>query len=261
MFEFQIGISQDKAKIAKKIYDELKLATKDFDAVLTKYNQNKKTFVVIACEDLEKPRISFIISDIISDIITTFYKLEFIEQKLMLPVKNSVNLCAFKKALVAFDKETDKYIVARNLKIEKTLYIDEFFEFRLKQLRSKWMEIIKMANDNAGYLLCSDTFIDLLKFLIENIEISRETVNILKKDRKYVICDEQLNEIDKNDYCLSCDDESVLRDENVDLITSLISLSPKKIIVHCSLFENNPALTLISQIFESRISIDPAEKN
>ena len=258
MFEFQIVVPQSKKIIATKIYENLKEATIQLKSIITTYSENNKEYIVVACENIEKPRIVFIITDVISEIINGFYKLEFIEKNLMLPIKDNINLCAFKKALVAFDKETDKYIIGRELKINKNLFLDEFFNFRLKQLKRKWMEIIKMANDNAGYLLCNDTFIDLLKFLIENIEISRDTVNVLKKGDEFIICDEQFNEIEV-DRCTSINENDVVKDQNISLITNLISLSPKKIILHCNICENSPVLSLISQIFDKRICVFPVE--
>ena len=254
MFEFQIGFSQKNEKILNRTFEDLKQSCKGIDVVLTTYNQNEKSFIVIACDEVEKPRISFIICDIISEIISTFYKKDFIENNLKLPINNQVSLQAFKKALIAFDRETDKYIVTRNLKLENSIFLDEFYHFRLNQLRSKWLEIIKLANENAGYLLCNDTFIDLLKFLIENIEISSEIVNVVKKGNEFVICDEEFKEIDSSSCPLSELDEKRVEGE-IGLITSLIAISPKKIVVHCNLNENNPTLTLISQIFENRISI------
>ena len=260
MFEFQIAVSEKDKKVLNRLCEDLKSSTAGIKTVITSYQQGGKAFVVIACDDLERPRVSFSICDVISDIISTFYKLEFIENNLALPISNQVNLSAFKKALIAFDRETDKYIITRSLKVEHTIYLDEFFQFRLNHLRNKWMEIIKLANDNASYLLCNDTFIDLLKFLIDNIEISRGTVNVVKKAGKFVLCDEDFNEIDQSSNPL-CELDERAKEDEVGLISSLIALSPKKIVVYCNPFENSPALTLISQIFESRISILPAEKN
>ena len=258
MFEFQITVSENNAKVAKRIFQDLKKVTEEFEAILTSYSESDKIYIVIACSQLEKPRLSFLISDVIADAISTFYKLEFIESNLKIPIKNEVNLKAFKKALVAFDRETDKYIISRALKIEKSVFLESFYQFRLKQLRAKWMEIIKLANDNASYLLCNDTFVDLLKFLIENIEISRGTINVIKKEEKFLLCDEQFNEIDESQCPLSqLEDEKC---DEINIIAALIALSPKKINVYCNQFENNPVLTLISQIFENRISILPAQQ-
>ncbi|MDY3659258.1 MAG: sporulation protein YtxC [Eubacteriales bacterium] len=257
MFEFQVSVSEDNAKVAKQIFLDLKKVSDDLKMVVTSYSEHNKIFVVVGCDEIEKPRLNFILGDIISDAISTFYKMEYIDENLRVPISNVVNISAFKKALVAFDRETDKYIITRVLKFEREVNLDALYNFRLKSLRSKWQEIIKLANDNASYLLCNDTFVDLLKFLIDNIEISRGLVNVVKEEERYKLCDENFNEISRSDCPLSCLEE-IDDGGEINLITSLIALSPKKINVYCNAFENSPTLTLISQIFENRISILPA---
>lgn len=257
MFEFSIIIDDGRAEEAKNICRELKNNTQNFNSVITSYSENDKIYIILACEEIEKSRMNFFICDAIADTISTFYKLEFIEKNLKLHITDEICLNAFEKALIAFDRETDKYIITHNLKIDNSIHIDSFYNFKLKQLRSKWLELIKLANENASYLLCNDTFIDLLKFLIENIEISSELVNVIKIDSGYKLCDEKFNEIDTKDEGLCMLKKSEQEDEEVSLITSLIALSPKKINVYCDTYENSPTLTLISQIFENRVYILP----
>jgi len=248
MFEFSIALSEQKADSAKKLYKEIKSTASSFGAVVTSYSENGKIFIVVACDDIEKPRISFFICDAIADIITTDFKLDYINKNLHLPIHNQLNLDALKKALVVFDRETDRYIVTHNLKLNEKFFIESFYDFRLRQLRSKWQELIKLANENANYLLCNDTFIDLLKFLIENIEISTGCINVVKENDCYKICDENFNEIEQ---------EQDKENNEAFLITSIINLSPKRINIYCDDTENSSALTLLSQIFVNRVFILP----
>lgn len=248
MFEFSIALSEQKADSAKKLYKEIKSTASSFGAVVTSYSENGKIFIVVACGEIEKPRISFFICDAIADIITTDFKLDYINKNLHLPIHNQLNLDALKKALVVFDRETDRYIVTHNLKLNDKFFIESFYEFRLRQLRSKWQELIKLANENANYLLCNDTFIDLLKFLIENIEISTGCINVVKENDSYKICDENFNEIEQ---------EQDKENNEAFLITSIINLSPKRINIYCDDSENSSALTLLSQIFVNRVFILP----
>lgn len=257
MFEFSIVLNDNRVEEARHICRELKKNTHDFHPVITSYSEDDKLHIVVACEELEKNRMSFFICDAIADTISIFYKLEYIERNLKLRLKEEMYLDAFEKALIAFDRETDKYLITHNLKIDKSIFVDSFYNFNLRQLRGKWQELIKLANENASYLLCNDTFIDLLKFLIENIEISSGLVNVVKEEDIFLICDEKFNTIHTEDEGLCSLKKSEAGDTEIDLITSLIALSPSKINVYCNQFENNPILTLISQIFGNRVSILP----
>ena len=247
MFEFSIVLSEQNASPAKRLFKEIKSNASNFGAIVTSYSENDKIYIVVACEDIEKPRISFFICDAIADIITTDFKLDYINKNLHLPIHNQLNLDALKKALVVFDRETDRYIVTHNLKLKEKFVVESFYEFRLRQLRNKWQELIKLANENASYLLCNDTFIDLLKFLIENIEISTGCINVVKENDYYKICDENFNEIEQ--------ERNDKENNEAFLITSIINLSPKRINIYCDENENSSALTLLSQIFSNRVVI------
>lgn len=249
MFEFSIALSEQNSIAAKRLFKEIKNNASDFGAVVTSYSENEKIFIVVACEEIERPRISFFICDAIAEIITTDFKLDYINRNLHLPIHNQLNLDALKKALVVFDRETDRYIVTHNLKLNENFFIESFYNFRLRQLRSKWQELIKLANENASYLLCNDTFIDLLKFLIENIEISTGCVNVVKENDYFKICDENFNEIEQ--------DNEINQNNEAFLITSIINLSPKRINIYCDDSENSSALTLLSQVFANRVFILP----
>lgn len=259
MFEFSIIINDNRVEEAKHICRELKKNTRDFGAKIKSISRDGKIFITAICEKHERVRLHFFICDAIADVISIFYKLEFIEKNLKLHIHKEVYLSAFEKALISFDRETDKYLITHNLKIEKEIFLDSFYAFKLKALRTRWRELIKLANENASYLLCNDTFLDLLKFLIENIEISSGLINVIKSQETFLVCDEKFNQINTKEegLCLLKNYKQPQNEAEIDLITSLIALSPKKINVYCDKSENNPTLTLISQLFGQRVSILP----
>lgn len=251
-------MNDNRTEEAKYLCKELKKNTQDFGVQVRTYSEDKKVFVVASCDKNERPRLHFFLCDAIAEVISIFYKLEFIEKNLKLRINQAVYFSAFEKALIAFDRETDKYLITHNLKIEKSIFLDSFYEFKLKSLRNKWKELIRLANENASYLLCNDTFIDLLKFLIENIEFASGLINVVKKQEDFLICDEKFNKINTREEGLCLINKKDSNNEaEIDLITSLIALSPKRINVYCDQYENNSTLTLISQLFGNRVFILP----
>lgn len=214
----------------KKQLDGICLATKNFE------NQNYQ--ICIACEEYDKSRSKVFLTQIIADCICIFYKGEFLDSKLMLPVKNGIYVKALKKALLNFDKETDIYIISKALDLENSLNLDGFYYFNLRSLREKWEELSSIANDNGYFLISPENFVDLLKFLVDNLEITHDTVNVYCDEGGFKISDE----LDK--------DIAVNKDE--DLLSTLIGLSPKRINFYGDI--NTEKYLLISQVFQTRIN-------
>ena len=174
-------------------------------------------------------------------VICNFYKEEYLDKNLHIPSHEKMSLTAFKKALINFDKETDFYIISKNLHLDKTLFLDAFYDFRLSALRDKWNELVMLANDNSDYLIGDEAFFDLLKFLIDNLEIGENEISVFEKENGYTI-----KLPDRSDmFCESLTNEG--------LISTLIELSPKKINLYCD--REDATANFLSKIFEKRINV------
>lgn len=231
------SISVKNSEIANYIFKRIKT---DLDQVclVTADLQKGNNVIMMACEDYDTTRVKLFLTEIIIDVICNFYKNEFLESKLQLPLKDSTYIRALKKALISFDKETDAYIIAKNLNLDCNLNLDGFYYFQLKSLREKWEELAGIANDNGCFLISPENIVDLLRFLVDNLEIAHETVNVYCDDKEIKIYDDlNINyEIKEGD----------------DLLSTLIGLSPKRI----NFFGDNTSdkYLLISQVFEKRLN-------
>ncbi len=240
MWELSISVSSKKLEVAKFIYQTLKTQTTEFGSVVTCYEEFDQFFILIGCPNEEQARVKMAIERCVIKVICNFYKEHFLAENLRLPLHENLSLMAFKKALINFDKETDFYIISKNLQLSKNLHLDSFYYFRLKALRDKWAELISLANENSDYLTSSEAFFDLLKFLIDNLEICEEEIDVFE---------------DENGYHLKSDSaenpQQTLSKEG--LVSSLIDLSPKKINFFCRSDDNTAGF--LSKIFEERINV------
>ena len=240
MWEFCLATR--RINVAKFIYQTLKAETKGYETVLTCFEQFDNFLIMLACPSIEKTRLLRVLERCIIKVICNFYTAEYLNKNLHLPMNEKISLTAFKKALINFDKETDFYIISKNLKLDKTLYLDAFYDFRLSGLRDKWNELVMLANDNSEYLIGDEAFFDLLKFLIDNLEICENEISVFEKENGYTI-----KLPDKSDmFCESLSKEG--------LVSTLIELSPKKINLYCD--RDDSTVNFLSKIFEKRINVN-----
>ena len=203
---------------------------------------DKYKYCLIVEEDVENHVKAEVLSYLVDNIIY-FYKKDYILKNLKFDYNNIKNFTYFLKALICFDYQLDKEIILDKIIHSSTVYIDSLFNFGIKKLKDKWYELVLLANENYFYINNDETFVQLIKFLMSNIDYRVNTVNVYYKDNRYQFFDQNNNYI--NDYLL----DYPSNDDNF-LINSLISLSPKKIKIHCELNNNDYYLY---ELFNERI--------
>ncbi len=242
MWELSISVDSKNFEVAKFVYQTLKAQTAEFGSVVTCYEEYEKIYVLLACPEEEQARVSNLVERCIIKVICNFYKEKFLTENLRLPSHDNITVMAFKKALLNFDKETDFFLIRKNLNLQKNLYLDSFYSFKLRALREKWTELVTLANENSDYLVSSDAFFDLLKFLIDNLEIGEEEINVFEDENGYSI------KLQTGEDDLGCGKLS-----REGLVSSLIELCPKKINLFCRSDDNTAGF--LSKIFEERVNV------
>ncbi|MDD4815879.1 MAG: hypothetical protein PHQ62_01900 [Clostridia bacterium] len=238
MWEFSITMDSEKSKIAKYIYAKLKPSVEEIKGVITSFEEMGKINIVLACKKLEKTRLCYHVSEVICYVVSTVLKEEFLDKNLKFPQKDKLELYTFKKALVSFDRETDRFLINKYLVLEENLILESFFHFKLQPLKEKWQELVKIANDNSTYLLSDDSFLELLKFLIDNIEFASDELNVVFQQEKFFVFDSNFKQIG---------DENSVFDEFA-LVNKILELSPRKINWAC-----DKKIPFIEKVFSKRL--------
>ena len=244
MWEFSLNLKTENFELAKYFYNTLASYVNNLEGVVTSHEDNGTISILIAVPENKSEQIKSILLYSITDVICTKFKSDFLNKSLLLPELDNASLFAFKRALLNFDRETDKYIIKKNLTFEKNLYLESFYMFRLKPLHDKWAELVVLSNENKEYLISKESFIDLLKFLVDNLDICEEEISIVKEQGGYRIYTED-NNLFK---------EKLISEES--MVSSVIDLSPQKINLYFN--ETSNEINLLERIFEERIVINNA---
>ena len=246
MWELGINVSDKNIHISKKIYLALKGFCAEYGGMVTTYERCEKISVLVSCESCDENRFKHFITNLISDIICEDFKLKFLEENLNLPNLDEISKHAFMQALLSFDKESDKYVVQRMLNLEHSIDIETFYYFKLSALRDKWKELVQIANDNKAYLSSNETLVELLRFLVDNLELKNDTINLTQKNGKVMFYDINFNLLKASD----------INEKDIDstIISSLIALAPKSVNIYASGTFNCNLIKLLKQIFDKRIN-------
>jgi len=195
-----------------------------------------------------------IIKDALAEIIVTDAKSHFIRQNIKLPTHDEVGITAFLCALCEFDRTTDKVIVAGLINLTPEFVIGSFYDFCLDILKQRWLEVCILANDNLPLLMCRQTFSELLRFLVSNIDSSAGEVFLRRVPKSRTdqiqICDRDMKQIE----CVYVN-ESLSNEQKI--MASLVALNPRRIFFcdePCELYKR------VEEIFSGCVSTNQAGK-
>ena len=242
MWEFSLNLQAENFTLAKTIYNSLKEFSAVTGGIITSHEENGYIYILIAVSLSRQSEMERFLAKIITQIICSHYKEVFLNEHLSLPEQDKIGLIAFKKALLNFDRETDHYMIQKNLTFDRSLFLESFYHFKLKNLRAKWLELVTLANENKEYLISIDAFIDLLKFLVDNLDICENEIDVVEEKEGYKIL------LSSGDYGAN---NKPLTQEG--LVGCLIDLAPQKINLYC--LDQNRATLLLEKIFDQRIKI------
>lgn len=219
---------------------------KKLGGLCTTLKDKVNTKLLIACKKVNKGDAIELLDDAIANLFVNYYKEEFLEQNLNFLQIDEVNYKAFIKALTYFDRDYDKQFVKRKLCYKDELYLDSFFAFKLSDLKNKWKEICSLTNENSSFLNSKDTFFELLKFLIANLKIKNQVINVVYKKSKFKFLNSKREEIKLA--------KEIKKQDDTSLITTLISLSPANINIYSDNTINAETINLISELFLGKVN-------
>lgn len=238
MWEFCINLQSNKSDLAASIFHILRKELGSFKAIVARSDGEQYISIVLAVPNEHRSEAEVVIMRVVTLAICQSFKANYLNKHLFLPNQDNLSLTAFKKALINFDKETDYFLISKALNFDEYLYLESFYQFKLARLREKWGELIRLANENRDYLVSADAFFDLLKFLVDNLDVSGEEIDVVEDDDGYHIC------------------ESGARSGALTssaLVSSLIDLSPQKINIYYH--SENSAIDLLKIIFDHRVML------
>lgn len=186
-----------------------------------------------------KADLTAILYDALSDIIIADCKAFYINERIKLPIRDRLCACAFTSVLSAFDRDTDKIIAKTIIRLTEKINLDSLYEFGLYLLKNRWDEVIHLANENICYLVCQKTFMELLRFLISNVDVISEEAHIVQTGERLEVLGVGLTPIE-NIYI----NESLPND--IQIVNKLVAIAPKKIFLHT---ENSTLHNTIQEIF------------
>ncbi|MDI9513078.1 MAG: putative sporulation protein YtxC [Bacillota bacterium] len=148
--------------------------------------------------------------------------------------------------------------VKDHLETSDELVLDGFIRFRMKDFILELEEAVDRAVDDLLVEKEYTEFIKLLRYFVDIQEPKYDEVHVLmKEDKRYTLLDSKLRIINNDileDLAKEISDKEISHDDL--LISSLITLAPKRITIHqFDKFQNSELLNTINNVFTGRVTM------
>jgi len=245
MWEFCVETDKKNINLINYISERIADTIASIDGVQSVITLGNTSSLAIGCEQKYKKQIEGALRVVLCDTICEKMKFDFLKKHINLIINEEKLFDAFVKVYTYFDSELERKIVLRSLFFSKKLVLESFFHFRLQSLQKKWEEMCNLTNCNSTLFLQSETFIELLKFLISNLE-SRSDCLVLDLADGCRLYEEKNNKI----FAL----QNFEIDDDINIVTSMIELCPNKIKI-ISGGQNSEIISLLGELFYGRVEI------
>ena len=244
MWEFCIIIDENDKEIYTYVYSKLLELCGVYDAILVDLKGDNKIKILISCNNIYKQRFKNFIKKVISEVICTIIKKEFLLYNINFFNISKVTKDEIVQALICFDLATDEYIAEKRIDVEgSSLDIRALYYFKQIQLRDKWEELVIISNENSNIFSSEEYVNDFLKFIVENMEYSYELINVVKDNGQISLYDSNFNKLE-----FTCTEEN--------LIKTLIVCNPKRIAIMNTNDVDKKTLLKLDKIFTRKVVYD-----
>lgn len=240
MYQINMSINEANEHWFRTIEQVLTKKLKQFNGIVATNFSFNRLNISFACENENKINVCAVIKECLMEMYSKVCKLEYMKKHLKLPMMNNASYLVLLHTLVAFDRETENELLNQEFELKNNMALDGFYNFRLKELRSRWNEICLMAADNAYYLNCEDTLNELLRFLISAVNPKMQKLEITQYKDEYKI----YAKLENGNFEIKASDSQ-------QLMVYLIDIAPLELVINGKLSDAR-LLKQLTNIFDAK---------
>lgn len=235
----------------RHILDHIKLQTASevvkIDGLVTSFDAPSRCYYAVACSDTYGFQLKNLFVQSVAQSVALGYKNIFVRQCL------NVSRCDFFQnvlinTMCVFDESYDSRIVEKILDIEKPVYIDGYYNFKMQSLKHKWKEIAKLVCEN-NYILHDKQLVEeFLQYLLESVDSKISHLTLTLEVGGFLMYDSQNNILPNMPTLAPC---PTIEEEAA---VNIILLKPRRLTVMAHARPSDDFCELL-QLFDNELKI------
>ncbi len=184
MFQITISVDVDKADWLYSVDEVIKNKLQNCYAVSALNTYGRRVYCSFGCENESKSQMLGAVKEGLVEMFGVVAKFDFIKRNLMISLPQT-NYELLLHTLVAFDRENEHKLLNKIVRVEDDMTLDGIFNFKLGELKERWLEICNLTRNNGAYLYDDETYNELLRFLISAVNPKINKLTIMEKEGQY----------------------------------------------------------------------------
>lgn len=184
MYQITISAEGDRADWLYSVEEVIKNRLRDCIAVSAMGGHGRRIYCSFGCEPKSKSQMLSAIKEGVVETLGVVGKFEFIKNNLLLALPEQ-NYDLLLHTLVAFDRENERKLLNQIVCVEDNMALDGIYNFKLRELKERWLEICNLTRNNGMYLNDDETYNELLRFLISAVNPKINKLTVCENEGKF----------------------------------------------------------------------------
>lgn len=219
MYQITISVDYNRADWLYSVDDVIKNKLQSCFAVSALRTSGRRLYCSFGCEAASSAQMRDTIKEGLVEMFGVVGKYDFIKRNLSLGLSKT-NYDLLIHTLVAFDRENEHKLLNNVIRVEDNMTLDGIFNFKLCELKERWIEICNLTRSNGAYLYDDETYIELLRFLISAVNPKVNKLTVREENGGYSLSGSLKNSVINIDAQTSA-----------ELMYYLIDLAPLELVI------------------------------
>ena len=250
MYETTLSVPTDSKYILQQIEENLRLPLSQAKATVACSWQGSRNYMSVACADIYKSLVFDAVANAVADSLSVGYKKRYIKQ--LLAVKNG---SFFQNVLVnvicVFDTVKDKQAVLSLIKNEEQICLDGYYNFRMRDIKRKWLELTTLVGANRYVLEDDELVLEFLQYLNDSVSNSVGEISLVFSGDNFFLFDKD----NKLLPVLQTQSDGSEEDLDVQAAVNLVCMKPAKVNVYCAKTPDKNFRRLLDELFVATYTI------
>lgn len=219
MYQVTVSVDSSKADWLYSVEDVINNKLKSCYAVSAICASGRRVYCSFGCEPQNRAQMLSAVKEGLVEMYGVVTKFDYIKKNLLIglpPLRYEILL----HTLVAFDRENEHKLLNGILEVRDGMNLDGIFDFKLGELKERWLEICKLTKSNGTYLYDDETYNELLRFLISAVNPKINKLTVCENNGKYRLTGAMKNSTLELSAC-----------DSMELMYYLIDLAPLELVI------------------------------